>query len=333
MKYFVCIITTFIGLCTHYSFGQQQHFSLFQYSGIFLNPAETGNFAGDYRLSLLSKRQWGSFTEPYQGFSLGAERKEDSSLPLNIGINFTDDVAGDSQFKNTLVQVHLAKTFSLNLKNRFTLGVTAGYEQFSFDNSRLNFGNQFTGGIFNPLANANEDFLQNRSGFFTLGTGFLWQYQVSTKSELSIGSGAMRINQPEAGFYLNTTPVNLRANHYIRYKSKISNDVQIEPMVLYSTQGNANEFILASQVVFFQNESEFNTRAILANLGYRWGDALFLGAGYQFNNTTFVIAYDVNTSNLTNSTQYQGGWEIALHVLFTKPKTLEKGPRFCPLLL
>src|ERR1700677_1438296 len=84
---------------------QDIHFTQFFSNPLILNPAQTGNFNGNYRVGFNFKGQWpwaitgtayNYHTEaPYVDFSFG-ENKLKSGW-MGIGINFLNDEAGDGE--------------------------------------------------------------------------------------------------------------------------------------------------------------------------------------------------------------------------------------------
>jgi type IX secretion system PorP/SprF family membrane protein len=308
---------------------QQQHYSIFNQTAYFLNPAETGNFEANYRGVLLGKRQWNSVTEPYQGFVGGIDFKTPfSNLPFSFGLLFADDVAGDSRFKNTFVKA--LANYHLNYKDfSINLGLSAGYDQLSFDQSALRFGSQFINGQFISEADPNENFLQNSSGFFSAGVGLLAQYKVR-ENNLYFGLSSQRINRPNPDLFIQNNIQNQRLNLYSGYRFFINDMLAINPTLLFSTQGAASETVFLTEMNLYRQKSDIFSQYIIATAGLRLNDAVFLGGGFGSTHSKIIIAYDVNTSALNNSSQYQGGWEVILHYQIRHPKTIEKGKINCP---
>ena len=61
-----------------YGFGQELHFSQFHESPLNLNPANTGHFIGDWRISNNYRRQWSPLGDPFVTASIAYDQ------PLNI---------------------------------------------------------------------------------------------------------------------------------------------------------------------------------------------------------------------------------------------------------
>lgn len=54
---------------------QDIHFSQFFNTPYAQNPANIGQFDGDYRMGAVYRQQWRSVTIPYSTFGMGADRK------------------------------------------------------------------------------------------------------------------------------------------------------------------------------------------------------------------------------------------------------------------
>jgi hypothetical protein len=68
-----------------------------------------------------------------------------------------------------------------------------------------------------------------------------------------------------------------------------------------------------------------------AGLGYRLGDAVNLLAGARIKSLTVGLAYDVNTSGLSNDTRYRGGFELAAnYIIKIYKKAVVKPKMLCP---
>src|SRR5579875_946698 len=87
--------------------GQDINFSQFYELPLLRNPALAGTFRGDIRFTSAFRNQWNSVTVPYQTQALGVELKtgvaQNSNDYLSVGIQFTNDVAGDSRLGKTQI--------------------------------------------------------------------------------------------------------------------------------------------------------------------------------------------------------------------------------------
>src|SRR3546814_18997064 len=70
------LMTALLGGVAHGAFAQDPHLSQYYSSPLFLNPALTGMFNGEFRLSGNQKTQWGRITNPYSRTVRSEERRE-----------------------------------------------------------------------------------------------------------------------------------------------------------------------------------------------------------------------------------------------------------------
>lgn len=65
--------------------------------------------------------------------------------------------------------------------------------------------------------------------------------------------------------------------------------------------------------------------------GWRWNDALVVGAGCTWGSHSFRMTYDVNVSPFRVATEYRGGWELRYQYQFLKPRMVKKKKVLCPI--
>src|SRR6476620_663823 len=87
------------------SWSQDINFSQFYELPMLRNPSLAGIYRGDVRVTSAFRSQWGSVTTPYVSQALGAEIKfaapASSDNYMSVGLQITNDVAGDSKFGKT----------------------------------------------------------------------------------------------------------------------------------------------------------------------------------------------------------------------------------------
>src|SRR3546814_4214408 len=80
------LMTALLGGVAHGAFAQDPHLSQYYSSPLFLNPALTGMFNGEFRISGNQKTQWGSITNPYStsvaSFDALLDRSEEHTSEL-----------------------------------------------------------------------------------------------------------------------------------------------------------------------------------------------------------------------------------------------------------
>ena len=154
MQYFSKMIVVLTGICVISLSGiyaQDIHFSQYMNSPINLNPAETGNFNGDYRFTGNHKRQWKSFANAYSTFSASIDKKffKPALISPSAGVIVNNDIAGDANFGSLNLQVPIS--ISMNTNNLlFSMGMAPGLVQHGLEFNELYFGNQYDGDNYDP---------------------------------------------------------------------------------------------------------------------------------------------------------------------------------------
>lgn len=314
---------------------QDIHFSQFFASPLNVNPANTGNFEGDYRFVFNNKNQWQSFANAYRTFA-GSIDANFSNLILKksisgLGLQINNDIAGDGRFGTT--QIYLNSSFYLPLNkecNLFTgLGINVGYVFHGIEFDKLKFGNQYSGEYFNPEIYPDEYWDSRKINYFDLGMGFNFIYKSSSfipKVSLAIS----HINTPGKSFYNNSNrhlPVKWTFSSSADYK--INTNLWIEPLLLIMYQQKYSEYNLG--VLFRYDYSLTNLQSIYFGTLFRAMDASILCIGAKYNNVRLSISYDINISKLTQISKGRGGLELSLIYILFKTKTFESPHyRKCP---
>src|SRR5688500_8005409 len=119
-------------LASAYSLSAQDiHFSQYNTSPLTLNPALTGFYTGDYRITFNYRSQWGSFTDPYRtlaaSFEVSAFKGKLKNDHLGIGLSFSNDKSGEIELGTNYITLSAAyrKTlgYAVRKKHALLLGV------------------------------------------------------------------------------------------------------------------------------------------------------------------------------------------------------------------
>jgi len=279
------------------SVAQDVHFSQFKVSSFLLNPALVGAQNNDYKASLQRKSQWASVSVPFNTLSFSLERKD--ILPNhNIGVQFLNDIAGDSRFKTTGINLGYAKKLAVTADNLFSFGAGLGIFQRSI--------------VFDDLVFNDPENLSNLNFIFPdVAIGVANFYTLNKNMVLESGIAFYHINKPKQS---------LTANDAIRLQQKMNihtalnyaytDNLSIQPKLVFSNQDTDKEFLLGCDVNYLlEGEQDILLKSGIAD---RLNDALILYFGAEIEGLSCVVSYDVNTSSLTNASNNKGGFEFAL---------------------
>tara|TARA_B100000787_G_scaffold104732_1_gene77556 strand:+ start:783 stop:1733 length:951 start_codon:yes stop_codon:yes gene_type:complete len=279
------------------SCAQDIHFSQFLTNSFVLNPAMVGVQKNDYKATLHRKSQWASVSVPFTTFTLAFERK--NILPSHsIGLQFLNDIAGDSRFKTSGLNFTYVKSVATSTENTFRLGAEFGLFQRSIVVDDLVFNNT------ENLSNFNFTFPD-------ISLGMANQFFLNKDLLLETGIAFFHINKPNQSFTdVDATRLNLKINFHTALNYAYTDNLSIQPKLVFSSQDTDKEFLLGCDVNYLlEGENDILLKSGIAD---RLNDAFILYFGAEINYLSCVVSYDVNTSSLTNASNNKGGFEFAL---------------------
>ena len=294
MRNIAFILVLFFGVK---AWAQDVHFSQFKASSFLLNPALVGAQNNDYKATIQRKSQWASVSVPFNTLSFSLERKD--IIPShNIGVQFLNDIAGDSRFKTTGINLGYAKKVSITADNLFSFGAQFGIFQRSI--------------VFDDLVFNDPENLSNLNFIFPdVAIGIANLYQINRKTTLESGIAFYHINKPKQSFTDNDAiRLNQKINFHTALNYAYTDNLSIQPKLVFSNQDTDKEFLLGCDVNYLlEGERDILLKSGIAD---RFSDALILYFGAEIEGFSCVVSYDVNTSSLTNASNNKGGFEFAL---------------------
>ena len=291
------IILTIILSFAANAWAQDVHFSQFLANSFVLNPAMVGVQKNDYKATLHRKSQWASVSVPFTTFTLALERKD--ILPSHsIGLQFLNDIAGDSRFKTSGLNFTYVKSVATRTENTFRFGAEFGLFQRSIVVDDLVFNNT------ENLSNFNFTFPD-------ISLGMANQFFLNKDLLLETGIAFFHINKPNQSFTdVDATRLNQKINFHTALNYAYTDNLSIQPKLVFSSQDTDKEFLLGCDINYLlEGENDILLKSGIAD---RLNDAFILYFGAEINYLSCVVSYDVNTSSLTNASNNKGGFEFAL---------------------
>lgn len=303
---------------------QDIHFSQFYFNPFNLNPAHTGFFVGDYRVTTNYKRQWQSITNPYKTANASFEL----SMPvkrIGLGISFFNDKAGRSNIGTTKGDLAVSYTLRINSSNSIGSGLQFGFGQQSVNITDLKWDSQYNGVQYDPSLPSGETFTSKSYSYLDVGAGLMWDYN-NKYSELKINMGGAiyHANQPMQSLYGNLgekMPYKLVAHLNSQIKL-VDKQAYILPQFLYMQQGPYSEICaggLIKYVIGVDNASElvyvdrWTSSAVYLGGHYRFKDAFVACTAVELKKSLLIgFSYDINISKLRVASDLRGGMEITL---------------------
>jgi type IX secretion system PorP/SprF family membrane protein len=306
------------------------HFSQYYVYPSWLNPALTGAFDGDYRVSGIYRSQWGNISSPFSTQGLSGEVTTNKNG--NFGVNVLTEKAGNGGYNYTTAYLDYAYTgvrFGANEYQRVAIGLQFGLIRQSFDPSKMTFGDQWNPVTGYSSGTSTSDVLTVTSATsFDAGIGLLYyDADPGKKANIFGGFSVSHITKPSdkfSGTADATMPMRFTAHGGVRFT--LSEGVTLTPNLLYLRQGTAEEKMLGA-VVQLQASEETD---VMLGINYRINDAVAPYIGYSFMGFVLGASYDVNTSTLGKMTHGSNAFEISLSFTGKKKSKTPQMEFVCP---
>jgi type IX secretion system PorP/SprF family membrane protein len=312
------------------AFAQDIHFSHLNRQPIYQNPANTGLFRGDIRLTANYKDQWRSVTVPFQTVALAADMRW--KYGLNFGALFFHDNVGDGFFQTIEALTSVSKIFKLSTDSTHSIsaGIQMGLNYRKMNMDKYYYDNQFNGLIFDPTMASNESFQNDSRANFQSAIGLVYNFRYDKRNDLKVGLSLHNINRPNQGFYGTKVPREMRFSMYSILEHRLRNDLVLLPGIGLNLQGKYKELILGSQLRYILIDKLGKYRAVDGGLWFRSKDALVVRVGFAMQNWSVAVSYDTNISKLVRASTARGGLEISAEYIITRFKPKKVLHRVCP---
>ncbi|MCZ2223229.1 MAG: PorP/SprF family type IX secretion system membrane protein [Chitinophagales bacterium] len=305
------------------------HFSQYYMYPSWLNPALTGVFDGDYRVTGIYRSQWGNITTPFS--TPGVSVDFNGANTLNFGGSVMQQTAGDGGYSYLTAYGNIAYTgvkFGTMGYQRLVFGLQAGLIQRKFNPNKMQWGSQY-----NPLIgydpNLPPDILSRTSASaFDAGAGVLYyDAEPGKKMNLYAGFSASHITMPEDKFSANSSEkIPVRYTLHGGLRIAVNENFSVTPNILYLRQRTASEFMIGA---YGQIKAPLGTE-FLFGANYRLKDAISPYIGIFYKNVTLGISYDVNSSDLSKIQRGSNSFEISLSFIGKKKTKTPKVEFICP---
>jgi type IX secretion system PorP/SprF family membrane protein len=291
-------------------FSQDIVFSLYQSSPLYLNPANTGNFTGDWRIAGNYRNQFIATAEPFRTACAGFDGHI-YIFKQKIGIGFyaMSDESGVGGLSFNNLYASLAYQFEIS-KNFFSLGFQAGYV-FGSVNS-WGIWDYSTGTFNGPNGETN---FGDHVRYADMNLGLQWKRTIR-KIEPEIGLTIAHLNQPKKSFFSGEEKEDSKMTLDVRSKINISDEFFITPAVLY--QENAASTILMGMTLGYALQgNRSSVRQLSAGVYFKKGQSDEFNS-YIFTLCTTIrrldvgISYDMNSGKLSDSAGTMGAFEVSL---------------------
>lgn len=325
------LIGLFVTACAFGSFAQDIHFSHLNRQPIYQNPANTGLFAGDIRLTGNYKDQWRSVTVPFQTFAVAGDMKW-KQKGINFGAIFFHDNVGDGFYQTLEFLGSVAKNLKLTSDSSHTLsvGIQVGLNYRKVNMDKFYFDNQFNGLIFDASLPTNEAYQNDSRANLTSSVGVVHAFYYGKNNSVKTGISGHNLNRPNQGFYGVKVPRDIRISLFSQVDHTINKELAVIPGLGFNLQGKYRELIIGSQVRYTLINKLGTYRAVDGGIWFRSRDAVVVRLGLAMQNWSVAASYDTNISKLIPASTARGGLEISVEYIITRFKPKKVIHRICP---
>lgn len=321
-------LTSFLFFSQNSINAQDAHFAQYYSFGQALNPALTANHDGSYSVAVIYRNQWNSFlgknsfVTPGAAIDLSLFEGQLKNDKLGIGLMFYNDRFGQGALSTMNAAFSLAyhKGLGKQGKHRISLGGQVAYVQRSIDSDSFIFYDQFDVNSYTGIG-ISQDVLNLDRGnyfFFDYNFGLYWKSNFSDRFKAQGGFSTFHMSQPTEYFIENSDDYFL-ARRYVGdlgLEIFFTEKLAIAPDVIYQKQGEAQQFLTGASLSYYFNSGFRNNSSLHVGARYRFsqinGDAVVPMMQVEFRNLRLGAAYDVNISNLRNSSSLKGAFELSM---------------------
>lgn len=316
---FLFLLIMVVSFCTN-AVAQDINFSQFYELPLLRNPALAGFYEGDVRATAAYRNQWNSVTVPYVTQALGVElrltRNENAGAQVSVGLQLTNDVAGDSKLGKTQVLPVLAIHKRIDeLSNTYiSLGFMGGPVQQRFDPTKLSFDDQFVNGAYSATNPTQQTFTNTNKTYYDASVGLVLSSTLANDVKYYLGAALYHVHKPKVAFATNS---DIQLNRKITFNAGLSAPFSdYNTLTLYADyfrQGGNSQaqggFMYKHDLVQMDDQE-----AISLSLGsfLRWNDAVIPMIKLDYYELGIGITYDANISKLKSASQSRGSYEVTL---------------------
>ena len=312
---------------------QDPHFSQYFSSPLTLNPANTGNFDGPYRLASNFRNQWQGVGNPYLTGTISfdaAIAKDRFSAGDNFSVGFLglfDKAMGgsfNSNYGGISVGYHLF--LDEDRMHKLSIGFQSVLVNKRLDPTEISFATQFSSNGFDLSLPSDEFFQNNNINYLDWNTGLNYTY-ANEGGTYHVGFSGYHLTRPQESFLgdeANVIPIRYSltagANRYMGETGVLMTSA------LFQQQARSRELTLGLAYGQYLS-SPGNDISVFMGAWYRLNDSFIPYFGFNYNDLQIGLSYDVIASSLNLSKTNNRSIEISAIYSF-RDKSTDK--RFIP---
>lgn len=333
-KIYCFIALIFLCLNVQMLRAQDIHFSQFNATPTYLNPANSGLFDGDYRIMGTYRNQYKNITVGYNSINMGIDtRFKIKKQLIGVGLLINTDKAGDSRYGGNRLAIALSyiKQITKDSTQFIAFGFQPGIASRGLNSNALTFDTQYDGDVYNQQQASGESFDKTNFMFLDMALGITWYMKKSKRNSAIVGIGYQHFSKLKKTFITgNSVTLSSALNLHGSVTKQLNSTLDIIPEVLYSHQNKFNEVVAGARLKYWLGSNGVSDRAIYAGLYYRVADAFITSVAMDYNNFTVGLSYDFTLSPLKTANRVRGGTEVSIIYIFRKPPPFTINKKGCP---
>ncbi len=325
---------------------QDLHFTMFDFSPMYLNPALAGAYSGTYRIGGIARQQWSVPAGTSDAFRTGSIfidspiirgiRKQDW---IGVGIGFDYDQVGEVSVKSSLSRIGASYHLSLDKKqtNIFTFGVQLENASRTLDLTDARSGAALANAGRWATLNDDPSLLalvqsggsQNgepsldgtyRDVIFGLG----YRSKIGRTNSLSLGLALSQLFNPDQSVAQGRFELPTKITFHGQYRFLLVPRLTMTPGVIVQKQSNTWD--RGVQTVFGYLFKPEKGLVLNGGLGFRAvnASALQFILGAEIKDLRFGLSYDMQLAgDIATASNTVGGFEIGVAYvgrIYKKPK-------------
>lgn len=305
----------------------QISFSQFTKNPLLFNPAYTGHFNQDIKLSGSFRNQQSASGQLFTKSLFAIEKKifkkyvADNDC-LSVAFTGMNDVGNNSGINNSsfLFSSAFQKSVSETGEQFLSAGFQISYSNFTLKRPNIIFEDQLVS--WNNFGYSNLDlsaFNNVQVNYFDLNVGVNFQGELNDRNKYTIGGSLNNITKPKKRFPGGDLNIEQQAWGHVSWESKTKRLDKFSTSVLVGSQnGKVNVF---STGIFYKkfvkNKTAISVGSLFRNAS-QLGNAIVPSLGLYFKDIEISLSNDIpvtsKTSNLMNA------FEISMNYLFSRSK-------------
>ena len=309
---------------------QDFHFSQTSQLPLLINPGCAGAFDGWERANLNQRNQWMGSNSKFTttNFSIDGNLFKNLRKPsshLGFGIQFFNDIGGDSKFGTRNGSLTLSGIIPMAAGHQISVGIQGGFGSKRGDISNLTFENQWNGTAFDPSISSGEVNTLNSFAYAEVASGIYYVYDGgkssfsrNNESKIQLGFSGYHLNQPKLRYVQGS--IDRIKRKYVFHGSIIKDILDskwsIDAGFIELIQGGHRETMFSTMFRYRLQEGTKQTgfygeAHVGFGLNYRYKDALIPSFMIDMQSLKLMLSYDFTTSQLRRASG-SNSFEISL---------------------